>query len=382
MSPKRNGTKPRSSRPKKGPSNNGLLSLLNAVRGRKTSLIQVHNNPDPDSLGSAMGMRELYRRYLDINSRIVFGGIVGRAENRAMLRLLHVEILPASKADYGDCDLLTLVDTQPGFGHTPLPKGRVPEVVIDHHPTKDEEPAEPILYRDVGRPLGATSTIVAQFFLENNVPLPRDVATALMYGIKSDTHDLSEEATPEDLSVYQQLFSFADTRTLSLIENARVPRSYFAIFQRAIENAHVFDFACVSHLGKIDNPDMVAEMADFLLRGEDMRWSLVSGIYQRTLHFSIRSTDENAHAGSVARKAVGVMGGAGGHGRMAGGQVPLGDAGKKTRADVVRAVTDLFLDAVKAKRSLMNPLVGGALLSDETDTYLDPIEPIEDDEEA
>ena len=47
-----------------------LMELLLAVRGRKTSLIQVHNNPDPDALGAAMGMRELYRRFLDLRSRI------------------------------------------------------------------------------------------------------------------------------------------------------------------------------------------------------------------------------------------------------------------------------------------------------------------------
>jgi nanoRNase/pAp phosphatase (c-di-AMP/oligoRNAs hydrolase) len=342
-----------------------LLHLLEAIRGRKNSLIQVHNNPDPDAIGSAVGMGELYRRYLGVDSRIVFGGIVGRAENRSMLRLLEIKIVPASKVDYEECDLLTLVDTQPGMGHTEAPRSCTPQVVIDHHPQR----AEPngALYWDVGRPLGATSTIVSQFFLRNRVPIPRKVATSLMYGIKSDTHDLSEEATPEDLEVYQQLFSYGDTELLSQIENARVPRSYFAIFERAIEKAQVFDFACVSHLGKIDNPDMVAEMADFLLRGEDLRWTLVTAVYNDTLYLSLRASGKNAHAGSIARKTVGVMGTAGGHGRMAGGQIPLGDADRKTREDVIAAVTELFLDAVKAKRSLQQRLVEGAL-PDETDT--------------
>ncbi len=342
-----------------------LLRLLDAVRGRTKSLIQVHNNPDPDAIGAAMGMRDLYLRYLGIGSRIVFGGIVGRAENRAMLRLLGVEILPLHKADYDDCDLLTLVDTQPGFGHTPLPKGRIPEVVVDHHPAQDAP--EGVLFRDTGKDVGSTSTIVTGYFLDYGVPIPRDTATALMYGIKSDTHDLSEGSTPADLEAYQRLMSVADMVTLSRIRNARVPRSYYAVFGRAIENAVVYDYACVSNLGRIDNADMVAEMADFLLRCEGLRWTMVSGIVNKTLHFSLRSAGKNAHAGSVARKAVGVMGRAGGHGHMAGGQVPLGDADKKTREGIVQAVTDLFLDAVKAKRSLANSLTGGAL-PDETDT--------------
>jgi len=342
-----------------------LLSLLNAVRGRKNSFIQVHNNPDPDAIASAMGMRDLYRRYFDLRSRIVFGGIVGRAENRTMLRLLGVEIVPASKVDFGNCDLLTLVDAQPGFGHAPLPEGRMPEVVVDHHPVRESRPPG-VLYWDVARPVGATSTLVAQLYLRNHVPLACEVATALMYGIKSDTHDLSEHATDDDREAYQQLFSYADTATLSQIENARVPQSYFSIFGRAIEHAQVYDFACVSHLGRIDNPDMVAEMADFLLRCEDLRWSMVTGIYEQTLHFSLRSTDKVAHAGALARKVVGVMGSAGGHGQMAGGQVPLKDADKRTRERVVNAVTDRFLQGVKAKRSLRRALV--AEPGDETDT--------------
>jgi nanoRNase/pAp phosphatase (c-di-AMP/oligoRNAs hydrolase) len=333
-----------------------LLQLLLAVRGRKTSLIQVHNNPDPDALGAAMGMRELYQRYLDVRSRIVFGGIVGRAENRTMLRLLGLEIVPANKVDFGCCDLLTLVDAQPGFGHAQLPDGRLPDVVVDHHPVRESRPPG-VLYWDVARPVGATSTLVAELFLLNNVPLPRDVATALMYGIKSDTHDLSEHATEQDREAYQRLFSFADMSTLAQIQNARVPQSYFAVFRRAIENAQVYDFACVSHLGRIDNPDMVAEMADFVLRCEDLRWTMITGTYEDVLHLSLRSTDKNAHAGTLARKVVGVMGSAGGHGQMAGGQVPFKDADARTREQMVEAVTDRFLRGVKAKRSLKRSLV-------------------------
>jgi len=331
-----------------------LLALLDAVRGRRSSLVQVHNNPDPDSIGSALGMQALYRRFLGVDSRIVFGGIVGRAENRAMLRLLQIEVVPASKVDYAKCDLLTLVDTQPGAGHTSVPIGRGAEVVIDHHPARERP--ENVLYWDVGREVGATSTIIANFFLENRVPLPRAVATALMYGIKSDTHDLSDEATSHDIAAYQRLFSHGDMGILAQIEKARVPRSYFRVFQRAIEAAFLCDFAIFSHLGSIDNPDLVAEMADFLLRCEDVRWTLVTAVCRGSLILSVRCSDGNAHAGRIARRAVGVMGTAGGHGRMAGGQIPLGESDRATRANVVQAVTDMFLEAVKAKRSLMQPL--------------------------
>lgn len=348
-----------------------LLALLDAVRGRCASFIQVHNNPDPDAIGAAVAMRFLYERYLGISSRIIFGGIVGRAENRAMLRLLGIQLVPASKVDYDECDLLTLVDTQPGAGHTDLPSTQTPHVVIDHHPPMEQP--EGVLYWDVGREIGSTSTIVAELLLRNHVPLPTKVATALMYGIKSDTNDLSQEATPTDRAVYYMLLSQGDPAMLAQIENARVPRSYYGVFGRAIENAIIYDFACVSHLDRIDNPDLVAEMADFLLRCEDLRWSLVTGVYEETLHLSVRATGNKAHAGEIARQAVGVMGSAGGHGHMAGGQIPLGDCDKATRKKIVSAVSNMFLDAVKAKRTLMSPLTHDTLI-EETDTQIDPIE--------
>ena len=142
--------------------------------------------------------------------------------------------------------------------------------------------------------------------------------------------------------------------------------TFGTVFGRAIENAVIYDFACVTHLGRIDNPDMVAEMADFMLRCEDLRWSLVTGIYEDTLHLSVRASGKNAHAGEVARRSVGVMGSAGGHGHMAGGQIPLGDCDKATRKKIVSAVTELFLDAIKAKKSLQIPLTQNDF--DETDT--------------
>jgi hypothetical protein len=93
---------------------------------------------------------------------------------------------------------------------------------------------------------------------------------------------------------------------------------------------------------------------------------MVTGLYEQTLHFSLRSTDRNARAGSLARRVVGVMGSAGGHGQMAGGQVPLNDADRRTRERVVKAVTDRFLSDVKAKRSLKRSLLADA--SDDIDT--------------
>ena len=48
-----------------------------------------------------------------------------------------------------------------------------------------------------------------------------------------------------------------------------------------------------------------------------------------------------------------------------------GQCDRATRQKIVSAVTDLFLDAIKAKKSLMMSLTGDAL-AEETDTSVSP----------
>jgi nanoRNase/pAp phosphatase (c-di-AMP/oligoRNAs hydrolase) len=337
-----------------------FLDLLGVFRGRKKLLIQTHNNPDPDAISSAVGLRYLFQRYTGRPARIAFGGIVGRAENRAMLRYLKVRMIPGERVDYREFDLIALVDTQPGFGYSAMPPDVVPQIVIDHHPPRADSIPAGVQFAILEEGYGASATIVGEILTRNRIPVPEEVATALVFGIKTETQDLGRDTSEADIAVYTQLYPLANKRLMSRIESERVPENYFREFAKAIGNAVVYDTVVVSHLGEMEVPDMVAEMADFLLRLEGARWTFVTGSVGETLYVSVRASDENLSAGDAIVPALSGIGSCGGHAAMAGGQVPLADASDEERTRKQELIADRFLDALKVKRTLRRSLVPSA----------------------
>jgi len=67
--------------------------------------------------------------------------------------------------------------------------------IIDHHRLGSLSTDQPILF--VNEPVGSTSTIVANMFRRNGVPIDKNVAGILMAGIISDTLDLNSPTTTE-----------------------------------------------------------------------------------------------------------------------------------------------------------------------------------------
>src|SRR6266480_6545653 len=53
-----------------------------------------HVHPDPDSLGSMMGLAHLVETRLGKRTRLTRDGLISRAENRAMVELLNIDLQP------------------------------------------------------------------------------------------------------------------------------------------------------------------------------------------------------------------------------------------------------------------------------------------------
>ena len=67
--------------------------------------------------------------------------------------------------------------------------------IIDHHRVGSIITKEPITF--INKPVGATSTLIANLFRENRIPLPQDYASILLCGILSDTLILQSTTTTE-----------------------------------------------------------------------------------------------------------------------------------------------------------------------------------------
>jgi nanoRNase/pAp phosphatase (c-di-AMP/oligoRNAs hydrolase) len=333
-----------------------LDRLIQYAKSHDRALILTHDNPDPDSIAAGVALAFLLEKLAGVEASVAYGGIVGRAENRALLKVLKLPVVPVSRVVFDDFDLICMVDTQPEQGNHSLPARHFPDVVIDHHPERPDSHLAPIA--DVGGPIGATSTLLAEYFRASGLKMPGEVATALFYGIKADTRDLGRQTTKQDVDAYLWLFPLVDKDALAEIEHPKLPAEYFVLYHTAIERAQVFEDAVVCDLGDIYAPDMVAEVAERFSHLAGMRWSLGFGEYEDAIYFSLRTVDRRTNAGKLIREVIEAKGGsAGGHGTMAGARLAVkglsGAARRRLRDEVVRAFLDAFGIRARKPRKLV-----------------------------
>lgn len=316
-----------------------VSALFEAVRRADNCLIVTHDDPDPDAIASAVALAYLLEQRLGLKATLAHGGIIGRAENKAMVRLLDIEIYSLHKLELRGYDAVALVDAQPGAGNVALPEEITPTILIDHHSDVQSNLAG-VPFVDVRSRCGATSTILTSYLQVAGLTPDRRTATALFYGIKSDTMGLARGAVEADVDAYLYLLPRADTQILAQIEYAQVPLAYFRAFERALEHTFIYDDVVVCGLGSMDWPDLAAEMADFLLRWEGARWIVCMGLFDDEIVVSVRTNDIKGNAGLVVREVVGGLGTGGGHSLMAGGRVPLEG---RSAGDVIGELRRRFL---------------------------------------
>lgn len=277
---------------------------------------------------------------------LVYGGIIGRAENKAMINRLRIPIRSIQTVNPFNFTVVSMVDAQPFGGNAPLPPSLVPSIVIDHHPARKVSRLKEISFVDIRSNYGSTSTILAEYFMEEGIELNRKLATALYYGIMSDTRDLGRNANEVDVRISVHLYPKVLVKTLSQIEHPRLPREYFRILQEALEQTMWYPSkgVMISDLGAITDPDMVPLIADFLIRTDGVRWILVLGERDHEAFFSLRTTGyRHGSADRIARDLIRGIGGgsAGGHENIAGGRVEL--VPPQSREEVTKKLKERFL---------------------------------------
>src|SRR5262245_281729 len=311
-------------------------ALLALLRGKRRLLVLTHNNPDPDSLGSGMGLRHFAAQAAQVDSVFGLSGKILRAENQEMVAQLGIQMVPVDELDIARFDCVALVDTQPGFGHTIVPPGCRVDIVIDHH-VGDEANGHlaPATFRDVRCDVGATSSLVATYFREAGFTPSRDVATALAYGIKTDTADLSRNVSEVDMRAFDFLGPLIDRQKLVAITRPRLPAAYFQTLKEALRKVRRYQHVALCSLGQIGSAEMVAEVADLLLRMEGLQAVFCGGLVDCTYYVSVRTELGGDAWRLIADAMAGERGTFGGHGTVAGGsiQLPTGDTRSLARLE-------------------------------------------------
>ncbi|MEF8837942.1 MAG: DHHA1 domain-containing protein [Haloarculaceae archaeon] len=295
----------------------------------------MHPNPDPDAMACALAVKELAAA-VDTEVQMCYPGEIRHQENRAFQTVLNLDFERIERAAELAGDPVVLVDhnTPRGF---PGADELEPRAVVDHHPGNGTGSK----FTDLRTDNGSCASIFAGYFeemgWEPTEPAEADqieveakalsptVATGLLYGIQSDTKNLTKGCSPEEFEAAGYLYRGIDEDRLDRIANPEVDAEVLDVKARAIDARDVRNAFAVSDVGQVSNVDAIPQAADELLLLEGVTAVVLVGENDGTLHLSGRSRDDRVHMGKALRSAVDIvpMADAGGHARMGGGQVSV-----------------------------------------------------------
>lgn len=324
-----------------------LKAFRGILGGAKSLLIVMQDHPDPDAVAAAGALRHIANSVAGVSCSLAHGGAIRRAENRALVRYLGLNLRPMEEVNTAQFDLVAMVDTQPATGNNSLPDDARVDIVVDHHPMRKATRAS--RFTDVRRDYGATSTIFYEYLTALKLQPDAPLATALCYGIQSDTQDLGRDTVPADIAAYIALYPLANRRMLGGIRRAPEPAYYFRILARGLSRARIYGRCVLAPLGQVEAPETVAEVAELLLRHEGIDWSLAYGVFKKRICLSLRTEDTETDAAKVMRAIVSRIGSGGGHPRAAGGQIPLDASNPAARKRIEDFILKRFLRRLGVK---------------------------------
>ncbi len=296
--------------------------LLHVLAGKTNILVTAHVHPDPDAAASCQAMKLLIEKSLpDARVTIRFKGQHDAPRLAGFAKTAQIEFLPWDDAALDKYDAIVLVDTQASFSVSPLPAGVTPTVLVDHHRGRGRRGKSE--FADVRIDVGATASIVFSYFMELQLTIDPTLAAAMLHAIESDIAGAAGQQSELDTVAISSLVLVADIRKLWQMRYVDVPASYYSAFARAIEGSLRYDYALITHAGKVQQVEEAALLADGLLRCQGVDCVLVSAEHDGRMILSLRSRLARHSAGEIVRRLVKNIGDGGGHHNKAGGQIPL-----------------------------------------------------------
>ena len=273
-------------------------------------------NADPDAIASAMAAKRLlWRRVAGVTISNI--NRINRPDNKAMIRLLGIHLVYIDEIEPSSFNRFVIVDSQPGH-HEAYEKFRF-DVIIDHHPqTFTGAP-----FQDIRPKYGATATIMTEYLRAAKIKPSAKLATGLFHAIKTDTSNFERQTLIGDVRAFQFLFRHANIHLAKKIERSELRLDFLKYFKNALQNMRMRRGRVFVHLGPVVNPDVCVLIADFFMRVNPVKWSIVSGFYDKKLIIVLRNDGLRKNAGKVAKQSFGHIGTAGGHKSMARAEIPV-----------------------------------------------------------
>lgn len=329
----------------------GAEEVLRRIQKEDKSqvLIVCHDNPDPDALASAMAMKHLCE-FFGHSVSIIHGGMIEHQQNRAMVRMLNLElnrvILDWEVDDLlKKSDLVICVDfSHPGANNV-LPKTCVPHIVIDHHFSETRPAADVIMVRPE---FAATSSLVASLLMNAEIDIDRNVATALAFGIRTDTLGFTRSFNAVDLRALSWLSAWVDWDLMRCFESPPRSQEVLEIFKQALNNSVLKNGLMLVPISKMVDRDALSQVADFMLPTEGVKTVVTYGSRMSKIYLSARSTDQGIHLGKILTETFS-EGSAGGHKSIAGGQISMRSIDCDNEIEAMEKITLMLNQALSGE---------------------------------
>ena len=296
-----------------------LNELVELIKGHRV-FIQTHNFPDQDAIASAYGLQVLLEEF-GIISLICHHGNIDRTATANMVREFGIKmVIDDHNLDMCESDYIITVDSQKGNANI-LDLIGDEVACIDHHPVFCECPD--YKFRDI-RLVGSCSTIIADYYRENGIEMPGNVATALLYGLKCDTRDFTRGVTQLDIDIYGYLFPKSNNRLIRHFQSGEIQYEELNSFIDSMRNIDIYNGIAFAFLDFSCTDAFIATVSDFILDIDAVYFAVVYSRRGGGFKFSVRSELEELDAGQIVFEALKSLGSGGGHQSMAGGYADEG----------------------------------------------------------
>jgi nanoRNase/pAp phosphatase (c-di-AMP/oligoRNAs hydrolase) len=262
-----------------------------------------------------------------------------RQQNIEFIFTMHLQIHLINQVDLSAYRLIALLDAQPSF-FDGVSNFIQPHIVFDHHPREGQWQAP---LEDIRPNYGALSSILTEYLLYARVKIPRNLHTALLYGIKTDTGNFDRDTIFEDISAYSYHTKYANMQLIRRIELNQTPGRFLKYYDHAYHHMNSFRGRRICYLGNVESTDVCVQVADFYLRLIGTYYVVVAGIVGDRFIITFRGDGYRQDCGVIAQRAFGALGKGGGHRSAARMEIPLEVLKEKLGGDLSQSNVDRFL---------------------------------------
>jgi nanoRNase/pAp phosphatase (c-di-AMP/oligoRNAs hydrolase) len=318
-----------------------LVNMIKESNGKEMAIF-LQDNPDPDAIASGLTLKRICK-YCDVESKLYYGGTISHQKNKALINLLNIDLISLKTKEAAmevvrPAGKIALIEASIPARNNILPEEVTPNLIFDHHPVDLSSVKGDFI--DIQINIGATATIMTKYIRQLNLTPDISLATALLYGIRTDTKEFTRNTYPDDMNAASYLSPLVDKNIMSQLEHPPMGMETLDIIGRAINNKEIRGAYLTSFVEFISDRDALPQAAEMMLHLEGVYTVLVFGIIDDKIQLSARSRDSRVNLGRILQNAFGKLN-SGGHATMAAGAIKLEKLDDTNdKATLLRATSD------------------------------------------